>query len=67
MSTPRHCPGFEANKHLTAFTCACPNCGEEKEVFSDEFDKTHVCKNCGQEIDFTKCSIEGSANESGPR
>ena len=46
-STPRHCPGLEANKSLSAFTCKCPNCGREAEIFSDEFDKPHKCKGCG--------------------
>lgn len=61
MTTPMHCPGFEAHKHLKSFICKCPNCGEEKEIFSDEFDKKHVCKKCKQEIDFTKCKIEAAA------
>ena len=56
-TTPMHCPGFQAHKHLSAFTCNCPNCGKEIEIFSDEFDKPHVCKNCHQEIDFTKCTL----------
>jgi uncharacterized protein (DUF983 family) len=58
MTTPMHCPGFEQHKKLRAMTCKCPNCGKEKEIFSDEFDKTHTCSGCKQEIDFTKCSIE---------
>ncbi len=58
MTTPMHCPGFEAHKNLKSFICKCPNCGEEKEIFSDEFDKKHICKKCNQEIDFTKCKIE---------
>lgn len=58
MSTPRHCPGFEANKTLKAFTCKCPNCGAEKEIFSDEFDREHTCPNCKEKIDFTKCTLE---------
>ncbi|MBF0528029.1 MAG: hypothetical protein HQK55_01910 [Deltaproteobacteria bacterium] len=57
-NTPQHCPGFESNKLLKSFVCKCPNCGEEKEIFSDEFDKSHVCKKCRQPIDFTKCSLE---------
>lgn len=61
MSTPKHCPGFEQFKHLKSFKCKCPNCGKEKEIFSDEFDKKHYCKQCGKEIDFTKCEIEGEA------
>ena len=57
-NTPKHCPGFEQFKSLQSFVCNCPNCGEEKEIFSDEFDKVHVCKKCGQPIDFTQCSLE---------
>lgn len=67
MSTPRHCPGFEANKQLTAFTCRCPNCGKEKEIFSDEFDREHICAGCKQKIDFTKCKFEAEASTPGPR
>ena len=63
MSTPMHCPGFEANKNLTSFTCKCPSCGKEKEIFSDEFDRTHSCSGCGKEIDFTVCSIEAGASQ----
>jgi ribosomal protein S27E len=58
MSTPMHCPGFEANKSLTSFVCKCPSCGKEKEIFSDEFDREHKCKECGKLIDFSQCSIE---------
>ena len=34
-STPQHCPGYANFKSLKAFTCACPKCGEVKEIFSD--------------------------------
>ena len=61
MTTPQHCPGFESHKHLKSFTCKCPQCGEAKEIFSDEFDKEHRCGSCGQVIDFTQCSLEGEA------
>ncbi|MBW1728423.1 MAG: hypothetical protein JRF31_10510 [Deltaproteobacteria bacterium] len=61
MSTPIHCPGFENFKNLSSFTCRRPECGQEKEIFSDEFDKTHVCSECNQEIDFTQCKLEGEA------
>ena len=67
MTTPQHCPGFEQFKKLQSFSCFCPECGTEKEIFSDEFDKTHVCGKCGKQIDFTKCSIEASGATSGPR
>lgn len=61
MTTPQHCPGFESFKNLQSFDCKCPNCGKEKEIFSDEFNKTHVCAGCGKEIDFSKCTIEAGA------
>ncbi len=61
MTTPRHCPGFEQFKNLKSFSCNCPNCGAKKEIFSDEFDKKHICDKCGQKIDFTQCTLEGSA------
>ncbi|NOY70113.1 MAG: hypothetical protein GXP53_11640 [Deltaproteobacteria bacterium] len=61
MSTPQHCPGFEQFKNLKSFTCNCPNCGEPKEIFSDEFGKIQKCDKCGKEIDFTQCTLEGSA------
>ena len=61
MSTPKHCPGFEQNKHLASFICKCPACGQEVEIFSDEFDKAHTCKGCKAPIDFTQCTLEGQA------
>ena len=61
MTTPQHCPGYEQFKHLKSFTCKCPACGEEKEIFSDEFEKKHTCTKCGQEIDFTQCTLDGTA------
>ncbi|MGD9972107.1 MAG: hypothetical protein AB7S77_03510 [Desulfatirhabdiaceae bacterium] len=61
MSTPQHCPGYEQFKNLKSFTCKCPGCSQEVEIFSDEFDKKHVCKKCGQEIDFTQCTLSGGA------
>jgi len=64
MSTPQHCPGWDQFKNLKSFTCKCPNCGAEKEIFSDEFDKSHVCEACKQEIDFTQCTLDGQASRS---
>jgi len=66
-STPKHCPGFANFKNLKAFTCKCPECGSEKEIFSDEFDRPHKCGKCGKEIDFTQCSIEGESKAADPR
>ncbi|MBS3754408.1 MAG: hypothetical protein KGY56_01755 [Desulfobacterales bacterium] len=66
-STPQHCPGFQQFKNLSAFTCKCPECGAENEIFSDEFDRPHKCTSCNVEIDFTQCSIEGSAGSREPR
>jgi hypothetical protein len=67
MSTPKHCPGFEQFKGLKSFTCKCPNCAKEVEIFSDEFDKKHICRGCHQEIDFTKCTLIGGASDTSPR
>ena len=61
MYKPRDCPGFEKLKHLSSFSCRCPNCKQEVEIFSDEFDKEHRCKSCGEKIDFSKCELETSA------
>lgn len=63
MTTPQHCPGFEAFKTLAAFTCKCPQCGTEKEIFSDEFAREHTCRKCQQVIDFTKCAWSGGAKQ----
>ena len=57
--TPQHCPGFEQYKNLKSFMCKCPECEEEVEIFSDEFDKTHICKACGKQIDFSQCTLSG--------
>jgi endogenous inhibitor of DNA gyrase (YacG/DUF329 family) len=46
---------------LSSFSCKCPNCGKLVEIFSDEFDRPHVCKGCKQAIDFTKCTLDASA------
>jgi hypothetical protein len=61
MSTPQHCPGFQNFKTLKSFACKCPSCGQEVEIFSDEFDRTHVCEGCKEQIDFTQCTLEGAA------
>jgi hypothetical protein len=67
MTTPQHCPGYESFRNLKSFGCRCPSCGKEKEIFSDEFDRKHVCAGCGKEIDFTKCSLEGAGRDEDPR
>jgi uncharacterized protein (DUF983 family) len=58
MSTPMHCPGLRELRNLKSFSCKCPSCGKEKEVFSDEFNREHTCAGCGKPIDFTKCTLE---------
>lgn len=58
MNTPKHCPGFNDLKNLKSFICKCPECGREKEIFSDEFNRPHTCSGCGKEIEFNKCEIE---------
>ncbi len=68
MNTPSsHCPGFESFKNLKSFVCKCNHCGAEKEIFSDEFDRTHVCKECGKTMDFKQCTYTGGAADSSPR
>jgi hypothetical protein len=67
MTTPLHCPGLENFKGLSSFTCKCPECGMEKEIFSDEFSKTHTCKGCNKQIDFTKCTLDATGGTSAPR
>ena len=57
-TTPQHCPGYEQFKSLKSFNCKCPSCGQSKEIFSDEFDRTHRCSGCGEKIDFTQCTLE---------
>jgi hypothetical protein len=61
MSTPMRCPGFQDLKNLKSFVCKCPNCGKEKEIFSDEFNREHTCSGCRQKIDFTKCTLDAEA------
>jgi uncharacterized protein (DUF983 family) len=61
MYTPQHCPNFKSFNNLSSFVCKCPECGEGKEIFSDEFDREHVCKKCGKKIDFTRCEVDASA------
>jgi hypothetical protein len=61
MSTPQHCPGFQNFQTLKSFMCKCANCGKEVEIFSDEFDKTHVCSGCNKQIDFTQCKLDGTS------
>jgi predicted amidophosphoribosyltransferase len=63
MTTPQHCPGFQLYKSLKSFICKCPNCGQSVEIFSDEFDREHICKGCGKPIDFTHCSLDGAAGK----
>jgi len=67
MTTHRHCPGFEQYKDLRSFVCQCPECGAEKEIFSDEFDKKHTCSQCGKAIDFTRCSFYAGGQSDEPR
>jgi len=59
-STPQDCPGYAQFKNLESFQCKCPECGEEKEIFSDEFDRPQTCDACGKEIDFNQCTLDGS-------
>jgi len=60
-STPSHCPGFQHLRNLKSFRCRCNQCGEAKEIFSDEFDRPHKCPGCGAPINFSRCRLEGEA------
>jgi uncharacterized protein (DUF983 family) len=66
-SLPSHCPGFDSLKNMESFTCKCPKCGEAKEIFSDEFNKPQTCGKCQEPIDFSQCTLEGSAKSPDPR
>lgn len=68
MNTPSsHCPGFESFRDLKSFLCKCPHCGTEVEIFSDEFNRPHVCKNCREQLDFTQCEYQGGGSDPSPR
>lgn len=61
-NTPKACPGWEQFRSLSSVECKCPECGKEKEIFSDQFDREHICDRCGKAIDFTKCALGGTTN-----
>jgi hypothetical protein len=66
-TTPQHCPGYGTFKNLKSFTCKCQSCGQALEIFSDEFDRPHTCKGCGESIDFTTCTLEAEGKSISPR
>jgi len=66
-TTPQHCPGYANFKSLKSFTCNCPKCGTEKEIFSDEFERPHKCAKCGDPIDFRQCQLAGEGKSLSPR
>lgn len=61
METTQRCPGNELNKSLTVYTCECPSCGKENEIFSDELKKARKCSACGAELDMNKCVLSGKS------
>jgi uncharacterized protein (DUF983 family) len=65
-TTPQHCPGYANFKNLKSFTCKCPKCGAEKEIFSDEFGREHTCSSCNEIIDFAQCTLSGEAGGTAP-
>jgi hypothetical protein len=67
VTTPQHCPGYADFKNLKVITCKCTKCGIEKEIFSDEFERTHNCSGCGEAIDFAACTVEGEGKSIAPR
>lgn len=58
MNTTQHCPGMEDIKNLKSYICKCPNCGKEKEIFSDELNRKHTCSGCNKELDISQCQVE---------
>lgn len=54
----QHCPGFESNKSLDEIQTKCPDCGKEKELFSDEMDKKVTCAACGTTYNPAACKVE---------
>lgn len=67
MNTPNHCPGFESFRDLESFICTCNHCGTEVEIFSDEFNREHTCKDCKKKIDFSQCRYDAGGSNSSPR
>lgn len=67
MTTPTHCPGFEALRDLESFLCKCNHCGNEIEIFSDEFNREHTCGKCKEKIDFTQCQYNAGGTDNTPR
>lgn len=66
-TTPQHCPGYQTFKNLKSFSCKCPKCSQEIEIFSDEFERAHTCKACGETIDFTQCQLASEGKSISPR
>lgn len=44
-------------KELHLFRLKCYLCGEETEVFSDEFGRIRKCSSCKKSIDPTRCEV----------
>lgn len=57
MSEQQHCPGFESNKSLSEVKVKCPDCGQEKEIFSDEVGKQVKCDGCSAMFDSAACKV----------
>ena len=53
-----HCPGHEKFKILESYSCTCPQCGTQQEVFSDELEKRRKCRQCGGEFNPEVCTME---------
>jgi hypothetical protein len=61
MDTTQHCPGLEDIKNLKSFICICSNCGKEKEIFSDELIRQHICSGCDKELDISQCKVDAGS------
>jgi len=63
-TTPQHCPGYANFKTLKSFTCNCPKCGTEKEIFSDEFDRPTSAANAETRLTLRSASSRARARAS---
>lgn len=53
----QHCPGlepFKSVKDILPVEITCKKCGTVTEVFSDEVEKTHLCRSCKEVLDLRK-------------
>jgi len=57
VATSRSWMDMTPKKELRVFTLKCYLCGEETEIFSDEFNRIRKCSSCNEEFDPNKCEV----------